>query len=223
MDGSQSELDEIAPLPRGRHGLSSAQVADHQRERILAAVATVVAEHGYWSLTVEQVIDLAGVSRSTFYVHFQNKQEAALAAHERVFQRLLAELSAACVAEDDWPMKVNAALGATIDFATARPRQTQMLSTGSLHADSILAARVANSHDQLAVLLSGLRPKSPHAAELPDATERFLIAAIASVLAARLLRGGEADLDSLRGELVELTLIPYLGASEAARIAGSAR
>ena len=70
----------------------------------------------------EQVIDLAGVSRSTFYVHFENKLEAALAAHEWVLERYLAEIQAACVAQGEWPMKVSAALGATVDFIVTRPR-----------------------------------------------------------------------------------------------------
>jgi AcrR family transcriptional regulator len=223
MSGSQSELDEMAPLPRGRHGLSAEEVAANQRVRILAAVATVIAEEGYWGLTVEQVIDLAGVSRSTFYVHFENKQEAALAAHELIFERYLAALAAACGAQAEWPLKVNAALGATVDFATARPRQSQMLSTGSLHADAVLAERVASSHERIATLLAGLRPHSPNAADLPASTERFLVSAIASVLAARLLGDQVGDLGSLRIELVELTLIPYFGASEAARLAGAER
>lgn len=223
MVSSQSEFDDSAPLPRGRHGLSQEEVAAHQRERMLAAVATIIAEQGYGSLTVEHVIDLAGVSRSTFYVHFENKQQAALAAHEWVFERFLTALVDACRTHAEWPRKVSAALGATVDFATARPRQSQILSTGSMNADSALARRVAGSHDRLAVLLAGLRPHSPNAAELPESTERFLVAAIASVLAARLLRGEVAELPSLQVELVELTLIPYFGAAEAARMAGQDR
>ena len=222
MIGPQSELDGIAPLPRGRHGLSADEVSAHQRERMLAAVAAVIAEEGYWSLTVEQVIDLAGVSRSTFYVHFENKLEAALAAHEWVLERYLAEVQVACVAQGEWPMKVSAALGATVDFIATRPRQAQVLSVGSMNADSALAARVAMSQDRIAELLTGLRPHSPHAAELPESTERFLVAAIASVLATWLRRGEEDDLAVLRAELFELTLIPYYGATEAARIAGRA-
>jgi AcrR family transcriptional regulator len=220
MIGPQSELDGIAPLPRGRHGLSAEEVAAHQRERMLGAVSAVIADEGYWSLTVEQVIALAGVSRSTFYVHFENKLEAALAAHEWVLERYLAEVQAACRAQGEWPLKVSAALGATLHFISTRPRQAQVLSVGSMNADSALAVRVATSQDRIAGLLAGLRPHSPRAAELPESTERFLVAAIASVLSTWLRREGEADPVVLTAELVELTLLPYYGAAEAARIAG---
>jgi AcrR family transcriptional regulator len=222
MIGPQSELDGIAPLPRGRHDLSADEVSAHQRERILGAVSAVIADEGYWSLTVEQVIALAGVSRSTFYVHFENKLEAALAAHEWVLGRYLAEVQVACRAQVEWAMKVSAALGATLDFIVSRPRQAQILSVGSMNADAALAVRVATSQDHIAGLLAGLRPHSPHAAELPESTERFLVAAIASVLATWLRRGGEPEPAVLAAELLELTLIPYYGAAEAARIAGRA-
>jgi AcrR family transcriptional regulator len=220
MANSRSEFEDVAPLPRGRHGLTPEQVASHQRERILAAIATVIAEQGYGALTVEQVIDHAGVSRSTFYVHFENKQEAVLAAHELIFGRFLTALMDACVAEAEWPMKVRAALGATVEFATSRPRQSQILSTGSLNADTALAERVAESYDRLAALLNGVRPHSPNAAQLPSRTEQFLVAAIASLLAGSLVKGEVDDLSTLQAELVELTLIPYYGTDEAARLAG---
>lgn len=223
MGASQTELDDIAPLPRGRHGLSAEEVSSHQRERMLAAVAAIIAEQGYGSLTVEHVIDLAGVSRSTFYVHFENKREAALAAHEWIFERFLAVLIEACRAHVEWPKKVSAALGATVDFASARPRQAQVLSVGSITEDSALGLRVATSQDRIAELLTGLRAHSPLAGDLPESTERFLVAAITSVLATRLRRGQQADLANLGSELVELTLIPYYGSAEAARIARRAR
>jgi AcrR family transcriptional regulator len=219
MANSRSELEDIAPLPRGRHSLTPEEVAANQRERILAAIATVIAEHGYGGLTVELVIEVAGVSRSTFYVHFSNKREAVLAAHELIFDRFLAALLAACGTEAEWPMKVRAALGATVDFVTARPRQAQILSTGSLNADAALAERAAAAHDHLASLLTSVRPHSPNAGRLPKRTEQFLIAAIASLLGGSLAKGETSRLRSMQTELVELLLIPYYGGDEAARLA----
>jgi AcrR family transcriptional regulator len=211
-----------APLPRGRHSLPPEEVARHQRERIAAAVATTLAEVGYGALTVERVIAAARISRSTFYVHFANKQEAVLAAHELIFERFLGALTAACGDQVEWPMKVRAAIGATVDFAVTRPEQTQILSTGALIADLARADRVSGSHDHLATLLRGARVHSPFAAELPDCTEQFLVAAITAIVARHLAQGEVEQLRSLEADLVELTLIPYYGAGEAARLAGRA-
>jgi AcrR family transcriptional regulator len=198
-------------------------VIAHQRERIVAAVCRVVAEQGFGALSVERVLVLAGVSRSTFYVHFANKREAVLVAHEVIFERFLAGVKGACAAETEWPMKIGSAIAATIDFATSRPDQAQILSPGSLSADAILAERIVASHEQLARLLEGVRADSPKAERLPECTERFLVAAIASFVASSLARDEAERLRAVQSELIELTLIPYYGRKEAARLARQPR
>jgi len=219
MTKPETDLEGVAPLPRGRHGLPPEEVATHQRERIVAAICRVVAEQGFGALTVERVLALAGVSRSTFYVHFANKREAVVAAHEVVFGRFLAGVESACSLEAEWPLKIRSAIVATIDFATSRPEQTQILMTGSLSADAVLAERIIASHNRLARLLEGARADSPYADHLPDCTGQFLVAGVASFVAS-CLAGDEADrLRSVQSELVELTLIPYYGNEAAAKFA----
>jgi AcrR family transcriptional regulator len=215
----QSEHDELAPLPRGRHGLTPEEVGLHQRERIVAAIAAAIADHGYGGYTVERVIDIAGVSGSTFYVHFANKEEAVLAAHTLIFERFMVELTDACADQSEWPMKVRSAIGATVEFATTRPRQSQILSIGSLTSNAALAERITSAYDRLAKLLGGVRLDASAASKLPSGTEQFLVAAVAAIVAGCLARGEFEQLRSLQAELVELTLIPYYGAAEAARLA----
>jgi len=69
-------------LPRGRHGLSRAEVADTQRKRILLALAETMAAKGYVATSVADVIKAAGVSRETFYQQFSSKQDAFMAAFD---------------------------------------------------------------------------------------------------------------------------------------------
>ncbi|HWI74932.1 MAG TPA: TetR/AcrR family transcriptional regulator, partial [Baekduia sp.] len=57
-------------LPKGRHGLSRAFIASNQRERLLDAIANVVADKGYAATRVADITDYAGVSRKTFYELF---------------------------------------------------------------------------------------------------------------------------------------------------------
>lgn len=69
-------------LPRGPHGLTPSEVARSQRERLLAAMTEAVAERGYTDTPVSEVIERAGVSRKTFYVHFRDRRECLIAAYE---------------------------------------------------------------------------------------------------------------------------------------------
>src|SRR3984957_6944617 len=97
-------------LPAGRHGLSRSFVVRDQRERILAAVADVVAEKGYSAMTVEDVVGRAGVSRRTFYDQFADKREAFFAAYDAVSAQCMAVAGAAFVSSTSWPEQVRLGL-----------------------------------------------------------------------------------------------------------------
>ena len=71
----------MATLPRGRHGLTRAEVAADQRERMFHALAAAMTERGYVATPVAEIIKRAGVSRETFYQHFGSKQECFIAAY----------------------------------------------------------------------------------------------------------------------------------------------
>src|SRR5436305_6999878 len=86
------EEDLGRPLPRGPHGLKRDVVLASQRGRMLEAIANAVAEKGYASATVADVVSRAGVSRKTFYEHFRDKEECFLAAFDAGVELLLAAI-----------------------------------------------------------------------------------------------------------------------------------
>jgi AcrR family transcriptional regulator len=59
-----------------------------QRPRILDAITELVAARGYAGTTVKEIAGLAGVSLSTFYEHFADKEQCFLAAYDQVADRL---------------------------------------------------------------------------------------------------------------------------------------
>src|SRR5262245_39530032 len=66
-------------LPPGR-GTSAEEAAQNHRERLFGALVAKVAEKGYETTTVVDLVELSGVSRSAFYKQFSDKQECFLAA-----------------------------------------------------------------------------------------------------------------------------------------------
>src|SRR5215217_5011341 len=50
-------------------------VVRSQRERLFAAIIAATATKGYPATTVADLISLAGISRATFYEHFESKAE----------------------------------------------------------------------------------------------------------------------------------------------------
>jgi AcrR family transcriptional regulator len=61
--------DPVSTLPR----LPGATPGGDHRERLLAAMAQAVIEHGFRETTVAQVAEAADVAESTFFLHFPSK------------------------------------------------------------------------------------------------------------------------------------------------------
>ena len=77
-------------LPRGRHRLPREAVVQSQRERLLRAMAEVMADKGYARTSVADVLRVAHVSRETFYEQFASKEDCFMSAFETVMGRLAA-------------------------------------------------------------------------------------------------------------------------------------
>lgn len=86
---------QMAPLPRGRHGLSREQVEGSQRLRLLRAMAEVMAEKGYADTSVADVLRRARVSRETFYELFSSKEDCFMSAFEQAYAHILDAVSSA--------------------------------------------------------------------------------------------------------------------------------
>jgi AcrR family transcriptional regulator len=113
-------------LPTGRHGLPSSFVAANQRERIIAAVAPVVASVGYADMNVEAIVTRAGVSRRTFYEHFKNKEDAFLAAYAAAAWQRARHLRRAYFLEPTAQDRLRAGIRAYLEFTANDPDIARM-------------------------------------------------------------------------------------------------
>ena len=82
-------------LPRGPHNLTRDDILTSPRERMIDAMADCVAGKSYGATTVGDVISGAGVSRKTFYEHFDDKEDYFLAAFDAGVDRLLSAIASA--------------------------------------------------------------------------------------------------------------------------------
>jgi AcrR family transcriptional regulator len=63
------------------------------RDRLGDALVELIQEQPFDSITVQQVLDRAGVSRSTFYVHFRDKQDLFLSDVDDFFEAMATALT----------------------------------------------------------------------------------------------------------------------------------
>ncbi len=210
-------------LPSGRHGLSRSFVERNQRERILGAVVEVAGACGYAGLTVRDVISHAGVSRRTFYEHFENKEEVFIAAYELVVGRLANEVAAAARLGRSWTERVTLGLATFLRRFASEPALAHLCVVEVLAAGAPgLAGRAAALEAFRAQLQPGLR-EAPDGLPVPALATETAIGGAHEVVYEHVLRGRAAELPRLLPELLEIVLLPFLGAHAAAEAARTAR
>jgi AcrR family transcriptional regulator len=214
-------------LPRGRHGIPHELIAANQRERLLSATASVIAERGYASLAVSDLTDRAGVSRATFYKLFDDKHDCVLEAQGWAIDRLRRAIveagRPASAAGGAWPQAVAAGVAAALDFAVEFPGQARLvLASSHSPSEPKLAREGLALHLQLVQLLHEGAQRYAGARPASDLTEQAAVGAAMSIVG-NCLAAGELDaLPGLRTDLIQIVLMPYLGATEAKRVAQTA-
>jgi hypothetical protein len=119
----------------------------------------------------------------------------------------------ACVVEGEWPAQIAAAVCAGVDFVIARPEAARALVT-----ELTSGTGQPDRYGQLIGRLAGfVRAKAPSDARLPASTDEAMVAGIVGLVGDHVRLGRLDRLSRLRPELVLLTLLPYLGFSEAKR------
>jgi AcrR family transcriptional regulator len=206
-------------LPAGRHGLPREFIAQNQRERIITALVDTVAERGYNATTVAHITKAASVSRRTFYEHFADKEACFLAAYEMVADHIRESMQVAAEAFEEWPQKVRAALATMLRFLAGEPELARVCMIEPIAAGGEIAARHRASMQGFVEILKAGRPEHGGERPLPEATEATLVGGIVSLIVREINAGRTEQLEDLLPDLVELTLAPYLGAEEAARLA----
>lgn len=202
-------------LPRGRHGIPANLVLEHQRLRLLAAMAEALAEHGYGTVTTTHVSELAGVSSSTFYKHFGNLWDCLLAAYVAVADRLCDQIEAAVEERDPRADPLDTGIDAALAFLAARPALAHLLGAPPpREATAVLAARRILT-SRLAAMLRRGRGELENQ---PAGLDERLIDATLAFLHTRIRAGETANLTELGPELA--AILAYDG-SRASRSASS--
>jgi AcrR family transcriptional regulator len=199
-------------LPKGRHGLSRAFIASNQRERLLDAIANVVASKGYAATRVADITEYAGVSRKTFYELFTDKEDCFLAAYDAITALLMDRMARglAAVVEDTWEVQVSALLGEFLRFLAAEPAFARMCIVEVLGSGPAGLARRDAAIEAFFPVVDQI-PRSQPGAErwLSPRTPMFVTGGILEVVYAAIRRGDTASLPDLEEDLTRLAFRAY--------------
>lgn len=211
-------LDEMAQLPRGRHGLPAEFIRRNQRARLLRGFTILAGEGGYDAVTIARTTEIAGVSTRTFYKFFATLEDCCVAAFEGELNALRPLLSEAFRSQPGWVLGVENALSVLLDHLASSPEVGRLLTVEPFVVGGRLARLHSEALEELVPPLRQGRSLSSEAASLPDCHERGILGA-ATVLIGRRIVGEEASrLPALLPHLAQFVFPPYVGAAAARQV-----
>ncbi len=206
-------------LPRGRHGLPRDLVLENQRERLIAGIIEAVAEHGYNETTIAAITKAAGLSRRTFYEHFDNKEACFGAAYEVAFEYARETMLRGAALAEEWPERVRGGLAALLAVFAADADLASFFLIAPASAGDEIADRHHEAMRNIVSALTAGAPLPAGASGPSETREQALAGGLSRLIVRKLATSGAADLRELLPALVELILQPFVGSEEAVRVA----
>jgi AcrR family transcriptional regulator len=195
-------------------------IARSQRERLLEAAVRVAAEKGYAATTIADLTREAGISRTTFYEMFGDKEACFLAAYDGVVDALVRRVSAAYEAEEGWPSRARAGLAELLEALAEEPEVARLALVDVGAAGPAAQRRYRAALQRLTPFFEEGRDFAPSGRSLPANTSRMAIGAVAGLIADEVSEGRAEYLSGLLSDVLFATLVPYIGPEAAAREVG---
>lgn len=191
----------------------------NQRERILLAVSSLVAEQGYPPLTVPVISARAGISNQTFYEHFADKQAAFLAAFDDAEADALAAVAATHQAAATVPDALREVVRTLLTYTAQHPVFARLAFFEPLTPG---AAGQDHAERQLQSYITLLSPGWRRPPDVPSIAEQAIAGGFIGVIQGEIAHGRLKRLPRLTACLAFIALAPFIGAGAAAEIAQAA-
>ncbi|MBS1888818.1 MAG: TetR/AcrR family transcriptional regulator [Actinobacteria bacterium] len=187
------------------------------QQRIIRGFAAAVAEKGYPATTIADIAGAASISQTTFYEHFDGKEDALAATLDSSGAQLLAAVLPAARRADDWRTAARIGFEEVCGFLAAEPAFTALRMVEVYAAGpNAIASRDATGRE----IVSGLvHPPVAGGRETSALVVEATVGAILGVLYEAVHEGKIADLPRLSPVLTYFALAPLIGAEEACEVA----
>ena len=181
-----------------------------------------VARHGYWNTTLQELVTLARVSKSTFYEHFDSKQDCFLRTLDDIFDEAARQVAEAIERSDALPDQLRAGLSRFINLAAEEEGAAYLATVESL----ALGAAAVPHRDRAAMRFEGLIrwsfDQSPASVGVSDLTVRGIVAGLRNSVYRSLRTGTLDELPQMTGPITDWVLSYSRPPGEAARRAAAA-
>jgi AcrR family transcriptional regulator len=202
--------------------MPAARVAEHQKARLEGAMVEAVARHGYAGTTLRELVALAGVSKTTFYEHFDSKQDCFLATFDEIVAILSERVTQAYRTEGDFRGRLVTALTAFMNLAVEEPAAASLTAVESLTLGAAGVAHRERASAAFEALIQQSFDHSPSEHVVSEETVRAIVAGVRGVAYRRLRAGHAEELPELVETLIDWALSYQRAESESVRRAVAA-
>ena len=194
------------PGPRGRRP---------PRERLLEAILVTSGEMGYERVAVRHVIERARTSRATFYKHFEDREDCFAQAYGDAGEWLYRRLIGAARRQPSWREGLRAGLAELLEFCANQPAIAKALLVEVHAAGERPLTQRRELMERLSHALDSGRGETPSRQAPPPIASDFIVGAIDTLLAAKLLDGDAEQAPEMLPGLLHFVVMQYLGESAA--------
>ena len=106
--------------------------------------------------TISDLVASAGVSRRSFYEHFENKEECLLATYDALIERLTARIAEAYNPEDEWIDQIEAIVRALFEASSDRPDAARLVCVEMGAAGPVGIERWARDAERLTAFITSV-------------------------------------------------------------------
>jgi AcrR family transcriptional regulator len=189
-------------LPRGPQALPREHVAAHQRERLVEAMVQAVSERGVVATTISDLVARAGISRRTFYEHFDNKEDCLLATYDTILESEVHRLLDLASADLGWLEQLEAIVRALFDAIAERPDAARLICVEMGASGAIGVQRWADGATRFERFICEGFERAPGAGTIPDPVARAVVGALRKIIYSRVRE--ERSNKSLKAELARV-------------------
>jgi AcrR family transcriptional regulator len=212
------ETQPIFPrLASGPRKMEAEAVARHQRGRLQRAMVELVSTQGFEQTTLRELVALAGVSKSTFYEHFESKQDCFLCTFDDIVDEFAARIDSTLRPQGDLRGNLKAGLDMFAALSVELPAMASLVAVESLTLGAAAVPNRERASERFERLISREFERSPSARPVSDLTVRGIVAGIRNCAYQSLREGDEARLPTVVDPLVGWILAYDRPAGEPAR------
>lgn len=199
---AEAPYGKLAPGP----GRAASEVTAHQCVRIHSAMIKIVAERGYGSVKVRDLVEMAGVSTRAFYEHFEGKEDCFLRTYETVTRPASQRIIASQAEERDWRERPRLVFSEFVRGLERHPEAARFALVEAYRAGPAAFEQARRTESTFEAMLAESFARAPGGVAVPPLVVEGMVSGIGHVTRGRLLAGREAELPGLQNGLIEWVL-----------------